>query len=58
MSNEISKERKAVLEISGEDQMLFADGLDEEDAWEFLEFNTFDAYMGEMTPMFIERRWK
>ena len=24
----------------------------EEDAWEFLEFNCFDAYVGEQTPIF------
>jgi hypothetical protein len=26
--------------------------LSEEDAWEFLEFNCFDAYVGEQTPIF------
>ena len=25
----------------------------EEDSWEFLEFNTFCAYVGEQTPIFI-----
>jgi hypothetical protein len=25
----------------------------EEDAWEFLEFNTFCAYVGEQTPIFV-----
>ena len=27
--------------------------LSEEDAWEFLEFNTFCAYVGEQTPIFV-----
>jgi hypothetical protein len=25
----------------------------EEDAWEFLEYNCFNAYVGEQTPIFI-----
>jgi hypothetical protein len=25
----------------------------EEDAWEYLEFNTFCAYVGEQTPIFV-----
>ena len=27
--------------------------LSEEDAWEFLEFNTFCAYVGEQTPIYV-----
>ena len=27
--------------------------LSEEDAWEFLEFNTFCAYVGEQTPLYV-----
>ena len=27
--------------------------LTEEDAWEFLEFNTFSAYVGEQTPIYV-----
>ena len=27
--------------------------LSEEDAWEFLEFNCFCAYVGEQTPLFV-----
>lgn len=27
--------------------------MNEEDAWDFLEFNTFCAYVGEQTPIFI-----
>ena len=27
----------------------------EEDAWEFLEFNTFCAYVGEQTPIYINQ---
>lgn len=35
-------------------QVLMArDGMDYEDAVEFLEFNTFGAYVGPQTPMFI-----
>lgn len=30
------------------------DPMTTEDAWEFLEFNCFDAYVGEQTPIFIE----
>jgi hypothetical protein len=27
--------------------------LSEEDAWEFLEYNCFGAYVGEQTPIFV-----
>ena len=27
--------------------------ISEEDAWEFLEFNTFNAYVGEQTPIYV-----
>lgn len=27
--------------------------LTEDDAWEFLEFNTFSAYVGEQTPIYV-----
>jgi len=30
------------------------DGMDDEEAREFLEFNTFCAYVGEKTPIFME----
>jgi hypothetical protein len=33
------------------------DGLSDEEAIEFLEFNTFNTYVGEMTPMFINTGW-
>jgi hypothetical protein len=33
------------------------DGLSDEEAIEFLEFNTFSTYVGEMTPMFINTGW-
>ena len=29
--------------------------MDYNEAWEFLEFNTFNAYVGEMTPLFINQ---
>lgn len=28
-----------------------------EEAWEWLEFNTFGAYVGERTPIYIETDW-
>jgi hypothetical protein len=33
--------------------MEMEDGMEEEEAWEFLEFNTFCAYVGEQTPIFV-----
>lgn len=30
------------------------DGMDEYQAWEWLEFNTFDVYMGDGTPIFVQ----
>jgi len=33
--------------------LMEEDELSEEDAWEFLEFNTFCAYVGEQTPIFV-----
>jgi len=30
------------------------DGIDEEEAIEFLEYNTFNAYFGEKTPVWVE----
>lgn len=35
-------------------EVLCADGMDEHEAREYLDFNTFCAYMGEHTPCFIE----
>ena len=35
--------------------ILTKDGLSEEEAWEFLEFNTFGAYVGEQTPIYINK---
>lgn len=29
--------------------------MDYNEAWEFLEYNTFNAYVGEMTPLFINQ---
>tara|TARA_R110002020_G_scaffold103752_3_gene243107 strand:- start:16832 stop:17086 length:255 start_codon:yes stop_codon:yes gene_type:complete len=31
------------------------EGFTEEEAWEYLDFNTFGAYVGEQTPIYIER---
>lgn len=82
--------RDDLVLLAGDDQLLFADGLDgaiigyfdngevkvvvyciskcicclmedsdmdEDEADEFLQFNTFDAYVGPRTPLFIEQRW-
>ncbi len=34
-------------------EILMLDGLSEEDAVEYLEFNTWSAYVGESTPIFV-----
>ena len=31
------------------------DGMSEEDAWEYLDYNTFGAYVGENSPIFITK---
>ena len=36
-------------------EILIQQGMTEEEAWEYLEFNTFSAYVGENTPLYIER---
>tara|TARA_R100000908_G_C3740160_1_gene136944 strand:- start:971 stop:1264 length:294 start_codon:yes stop_codon:yes gene_type:complete len=36
-------------------QICIQQGMTEEEAWEYLEFNTFSAYVGENTPLYIER---
>lgn len=43
------KEKMAFLLEEGDDEM------DYNSAWEFLEYNTFCAYVGEMTPLFINQ---
>lgn len=30
------------------------DGMSSEDAWEYLEYNVFDAYVGEHTPIYMD----
>lgn len=30
-------------------------GMSEEESWEWLEYNTFGAYVGEDTPIYVER---
>jgi hypothetical protein len=40
-------------EIMVELLMQMDDEMTEEDAWEFLEFNCFCAYVGDQTPIFI-----
>lgn len=56
---------KAILGLSDNGQLVYSKeimlelfmeenkDLSEEDAWEFLEFNTFSAYVGEQTPIYI-----
>ena len=40
-------------------EILVAKGMDEEEAEEYLEYNTIGAYVGEMTPLFLDdmRTW-
>ncbi len=33
------------------------DGISDQEAIEFLEYNTFSTYVGEMTPIFINTGW-
>tara|TARA_R110000824_G_scaffold24319_4_gene85827 strand:+ start:2337 stop:2612 length:276 start_codon:yes stop_codon:yes gene_type:complete len=33
--------------------LVSSDGMTYEEAWEFLEFNTFNAYVGEHTPIYL-----
>ena len=42
-----SKEKMVKLLIKSDKDMS------EEDAWEFLDFNTFNAYIGEQTPIYV-----
>ena len=42
-----SKEKMAKILSEVEDSMT------EDDCWDFLEFNTFSAYVGEQTPIYI-----
>ena len=34
-------------------ELLAGDGMTYEEAWEWLEFNTFGAYVGESTPIYV-----
>jgi hypothetical protein len=34
--------------------LIERDGMDEEEALEFLEYNTFNAYFGEKTPIWVD----
>lgn len=56
---------KAIIGLTDNGQLVYskewmvkllmetAEDMDEEEAWEFLEFNTFCAYVGEQTPLFV-----
>ena len=35
-------------------ECMMEEGMDDEEAIEYLEFNTFNAYVGEKTPLFID----
>tara|TARA_R110000824_G_C15191660_1_gene674804 strand:+ start:922 stop:1170 length:249 start_codon:yes stop_codon:yes gene_type:complete len=35
---------------------LVKEGMSHEEAWEYLEFNTFGSWVGEKTPIYIERK--
>ena len=37
--------------------LMERDGMKSEEAWEFLEFNTFCAYVGKNTPIYVERNY-
>lgn len=34
-------------------EILMEDGMSDDEAWEYLEYNTFGAYMGPDTPIFV-----
>jgi hypothetical protein len=55
---------KAILGLTDNGQLVYSkeimvkllmkeEKISEEDAWEFLEFNTFCAYVGEQTPLYV-----
>jgi hypothetical protein len=46
--------KRIVYSKSNMVETLTLNGLDEEEAVEFLEFNTWSAYMGEHTPIYVE----
>ena len=37
--------------------LIERDGMTPEEAWEFLEYNTFCAYVGVNTPIYVERNY-
>ncbi len=38
--------------------LIVRDGMSEDDAWEYLEYNVFSAYVGENTPLYIETEYQ
>jgi hypothetical protein len=55
---------KAIIGLTDNGQLVYSkeimvellmanNDLSEEDSWEFLEFNTFCAYVGEQTPIYV-----
>lgn len=45
----------AVYDIDKMVEVLQAEGLTEEDAWEHLDFNVLGGWVGEETPVFVRR---
>lgn len=64
-NGEVNGYDKAIMGITDNGQLVYSKekmikillksckSFSEEDAWEFLEFNTFNAYMGEQTPIYV-----
>ena len=46
---------RAVYDAETMAETLINDGCTYEEAWEYLEFNTFDAHIGEGTPIYMNR---
>ena len=46
---------RVVYDAESMAQTLVDDGFTYEEAWEYLEFNTFCAYIGEDTPIYMNR---
>ena len=51
----LSHDSKVVYDIDKMIKVLTDDGMDSEEALEYLEFNTFGAYVGKFTPIYVQR---
>ena len=47
----------AVYDIQTCLDILVRDGMDDEEAREYFEFNTLGAYVGPLTPIYVDFRW-